>query len=104
MMNLNCEDTIGRVVFNFISPRKTWHEFQDPGKSVLVDDRSVKVDGLSSRFFKNLIVIVLSFLRSGKVRLRFPIDRGNLIELLGMRCNKFVLIMEMLFSTEMRIP
>ena len=53
---------------------------------------------------QNQILIVLGLLKSGKVRLRRTIDRGNLIKLLGMRCNKFVLIMEMLFSTEMRIP
>ena len=45
---------------------------------------------------------VLGLLKSGKVRLRHTIDQGNLIKLLGMRCNKFVLIMETLFSTEMR--
>ena len=32
------------------------------------------------------------------------IDRGNLMKFLKMRCNKFALNMEMLFSTEMRIP
>ena len=53
---------------------------------------------------QNRIMIVLGLLKSGKVRLQRTIDRGNLIKLLGMRCNKFVLIMEMLFSTEMRIP
>ena len=53
---------------------------------------------------QNRIMIVLGLLKNGKVRLRHTIDRGNLMKLLGMRCNKFVLIMEMLFSTEMRIP
>ena len=53
---------------------------------------------------QNRIVIVLGLLKSGKVRLRRTIDRGNLTKLLGMQCNKFVLIMETLFSTEMRIP
>ena len=32
------------------------------------------------------------------------IDRGNLMKFLGMRCNKFALIMKNLFSTEMRNP
>ena len=53
---------------------------------------------------QNWIMTVLGLLKSGKVRLRRTIDRGNLIKLLGMRCNKFVLIMDTLFSTEMRIP
>ena len=74
------------------SPGKTWYEYQDLVKSVVVDDRSEQLDR------------VLGLLKSGKVRLRHTIDRGNLIKLLGMRCNKFVLIMEMLFSTEMRTP
>ena len=53
---------------------------------------------------QNRIMIVLGLLKSGKVRLRRTVDRGNLMKLLGMRCNKFVLIMKNLFSTEMRIP
>ena len=46
----------------------------------------------------------LGLLKSGKVGLRHTIDQGNLIKLLGMRCNKFVLIMERLYSTEVRNP
>ena len=46
----------------------------------------------------------LGLLKSGKVRLRRTIDQGNLIKLLGVWHNKFVLIMETLFSTEMRNP
>ena len=37
---------------------------------------------------QNRIMIVLGLLKSGKVRLRHTIDQGNLIELLGTRCNK----------------
>ena len=43
----NCEDAIGRVVFNFMDPGKTWYGYQDPGKSVVVDDRSGQPDRLS---------------------------------------------------------
>ena len=83
---------------------KTWYEYQDPGKSVVVDiDHGNLIDS-PQQDIQNRIMIVLGLLKSGKVRLRRTIDRGNLIKLLGMRCNKFVLIMEMLFSTEMRIP
>ena len=53
---------------------------------------------------QNWIMDVLGLLMSGKVRLRRTIDQGNLIKLLGMKCNKFALIMKMLFSTEMRSP
>ena len=38
---------------------------------------------------QNRIMIVLGLLKSGKVRLRRTIDQGNLIQLLGMKCNKF---------------
>ena len=67
------------------SPGKTWHGYQDPEKSVAVDDRSGKPD-------------------SGKVEPRRTIDQGNLRKLLGMRCKKLALITKNLFSTEMRIP
>ena len=50
------------------------------------------------------IMVDLGLLKSGKVGLRRTIDRGNLRKLLGMRCNKFALIMKNLFSTEMRNP
>ena len=40
----NSEDAFGRVVFNFIKPGRTWYGYQDPGKSVAVDDRSGKPD------------------------------------------------------------
>ena len=40
------------------------------------------------------IMVVLGLLKSGKVRLRRTIDQGNLMKLLGMRCNKFALIMK----------
>ena len=49
------------------------------------------------------IMTVLGLLKSGKVRLRRTIDRGNLIKLRGMRYNKFVRSMETLFSTEVPI-
>ena len=48
------------------------------------------------------IVVVLGLHRSGKVELRRTIDQGNLMKFLGMRCNKFALILKNLFSTEMR--
>ena len=50
------------------------------------------------------IMVNLGLLKSGKVELRRTIDQGNLRKLLGMKCNKFALIMKMLFSTEMRNP
>ena len=41
---------------------------------------------------------------SMKVELQRTIDEGNLMKLLGMQCNKFALIVKMLFSTSMRNP
>ena len=38
---------------------------------------------------QNWIMVVLGLLKSGKVRPRRTIARGNLIKLLGMKCNKF---------------
>ena len=50
------------------------------------------------------IMVDLGLLKSGKVELRSPIDRGNLRKFLGIHCKKLPLIEENFFSTEMRIP
>ena len=47
---------------------------------------------------QNWIMTVLGLLKSGKVRLRRTIDQGNLIKLLGVWYNKFVLIGETLLD------
>ena len=74
-----CEDAIGRVVFNFIEPGKRYHGKQDPWKSVVADDRSGQPDRLSlQQIIKNWIMAVLGLLKSGKVRLRHTINQGNL--------------------------
>ena len=99
----NSEDAFDRVVFNFIKPGKTWYEYQDPGKSVVVDDRSGKPDS-HQLVIQIWIMTVLGFLKSRKVRLRHTIDQGNLIKLLGMKCNKVRPHHETLFSTEVRNP
>ena len=54
--------------------------------------------------FEKRIMVNLGLLKIGKVELRSTIDQGNLRKLLGMRCNKFALIVKNFFSTEMRIP
>ena len=49
-------------------------------------------------------MVDLGLLKGGKVRLLRTIDQGNLLKfLLGMRCNKFALIMKDLFSTERQL-
>ena len=45
----NSEDAFGRVVFNFIKPGRTWHGYQDLGKSVAGDDRSGKPEKVNSQ-------------------------------------------------------
>ena len=86
-----------------LSPVKRYYGKQDPWKSVVADDRSGQPDRLQ-QIIQNWIMTVLGLLKSGKVRLRYTIDQGNLIKLLGVWYNKFVLITEKLFSTEMRNP
>ena len=56
---------------------KTWYGYQDPGKSVAGDDRSRKLDRLSQQVIQKRIMVVHGLLKSGKVRLRRPIDQGN---------------------------
>ena len=77
---------------------------QDPWKSVVVDDRSGQPDRLSPAGYSKSDCDRSWSSQEWKVRLRHTIDQGNLIKLLGMRCNKFVFIMETLFSTEVRNP
>ena len=100
----NCEDAIGRVVFNFIKPGRHGTNIKILGNllSEMIDQGNL-IDSLQ-QVIQNWIMTVLGLLKSGKVELRSTIDQGNLIKLLGMRCNKFVLIMETLFSTEVRNP
>ena len=86
------------------NPGRTSYGCQDRGKSVAVDDRSGKPDRPSQQVIQKWIMVVFGLLKSGKVRLRRTIDQGNLMKFLGMRCNKFALIMKNLFSTEMRNP
>ena len=85
MMNLTAR--MPSVVSSSTSPNpgKTWHGYQDPGKSVAVDDRSGKPDRQSpSRLFKKRNMVNLGLLKSGKVGLRRTINQGNLIKFLGM--------------------
>ena len=49
------------------------------------------------------IMVVLGLLKSGKVELRSPIDRGNLRKFLGIHCKKLTIIVRNLFSAGMRI-
>ena len=56
------------------------------------------------QIIQNWMMTVLSLLKSGKLRLRRTIDRGDLIKLLGEWYEKFDLITRKFFSTEPRNP
>ena len=49
------------------------------------------------------MMVDFGLLKSGKVKLRSPIDRGNLRKFLRIHCKKLTLIVRNLFSAEMRI-
>ena len=77
-------------------------DIQDPGKSVVEDDRSGKPDRLSPTGYSKWIMVVLGLLKSGKVRLRRTIDQGNLMKCLGKHCKQLTLIVRNFFSAETR--
>ena len=79
---------------------KTWNGDEDPGRLVVVSYRSGQPDRFSLAGLWSFLV----FSRVEKCGLRRRIGQGNLLKLLGKRCNEFALIMKMLFSTEMRNP
>ena len=58
----------------------------------------------AQQIIQNWTMTVLGLLKSGELRPRRTTDRGDLIKLLGVWYNKFVLITEKLFSTELRNP
>ena len=102
MMNLTAK--MPSVVSSSTSsnPEKTWYGYQDPGKSVAVDDRFGKPDRPSpATYSKEDCGQSWSSQewKSGTAAL----DRGNLRKLLGTRCNKLTLIVRNLFSAGMRI-
>ena len=93
------EDAFGRVVFSFNKPGEdlVWI-------SVAGDDRTGKPErDRHDQIIRKRIMVDLGLLKSGKVELRSTIDRGNLIEILGIHCKKLILIVRNLFSAGMRI-
>ena len=91
MMNLSAR--MPSVVSSSTSsnPGRTSYGYQDPEGNLINSPQQV---------IQNWIMTVLGLLKSGKVRLRHTIDQGDLIKLLGVWYNKFVLITETLFSTD----
>ena len=86
------------------SPGKRSYGNQDPWKSVVVDDRSGQPDRLSPAGSSKLDYDRSWSSQEWKSEVTAHDRSGKPDKLLGMRCNKFVLIMETLFSTEMRNP
>ena len=86
------------------NPGKTWYGYQDLGKSVVEDDRSGKPDILSPTGYSKMDYGRSWSSQEWKSEAAAHDRSGKPMKLLGMQCNKFVLIMEMLFSTEMRNP
>ena len=87
-----------------VSPGKRYYGKQDPLNSVVAKIDQGNLIVLLQRIIQNWIMTVLGLLKSGELRVRRTIDQGNLIKLLGKYCNTFVLMTEILFSTEPRNP
>ena len=105
MMNLTAR--MPKVVSSSTSssPGKTWYEYQDPGKSVVVDDRSGQPDRLSPAGYSKSDYDRSWSSQEWKSEVTAS-DRSGKPDKTSWNavCNKFVLIMETLFSTEMRPP
>ena len=80
MMNLTARMPSVVSSSTSLNPVRTSYGYQDPGKSVAVDDRSGKPD---QQVIQKRIMVNLGLLKSGKVELRRTIDQGNLRKLLG---------------------
>ena len=104
MMNLTAR--MPSVVSSSTSsnPERTSYGYQNPGKSVAVDDRSRNLRDRHHQVIQKRIMVDLGLLNSGTVELQSTIDRRNLRQLLGIYCKKLTLIVRNLFSAEMRIP
>ena len=86
------------------NPVKTWYGYQDLGKSVAVDHRSGKRGRRSPAGYSKEDYGRSWSSQEWKSGAAAHDRSGNLMKFLGMRCNKFALIMKNFFSTEMRNP
>ena len=84
------------------SPERTSYGFQNPERSVPIDDRTGNLWKRQDQIIYKRIMVDLGLLKSGKVELQSMIDRGNLRVLLGMHCKELTLIVRNLFSAETR--
>ena len=104
MMNLTARTSSFVSSSASSNPGRTSYGYQDPGKSVLSDDRTERTCGtVKTRLYTRGFMVDLGPLKSGKVELQSTIDRGNLRKFLGIHCKKLTLIVENIFSAGMRI-
>ena len=79
MMNLTARTPSVVSSSTSSNPVRTSYGYQDPGKSVSSDDRTVKPVGKrQDQIIYKRIMVDLGLLKSGKVELQSTIDRGNL--------------------------
>ena len=84
------------------NPGRTSHGYQDPERPVL-DDRTGQLVECQDQTIYKRIMVYPGLLKSGKVEMENTIDQGNLIEILGIHCEKLTLIVENIFSAGRRI-
>ena len=104
MMNLTARMPSVMSSSTSSSPGKTWYGYQYPGKSVVVDDRSGQSDRLSPAGYPKLDYGRSWSSQEWKSEVTAHDRSGKSDETSWERYNEFVLIMKMLFSTEMRNP
>ena len=85
------------------NPGRTWHGYQNPGRSVASDDRTEKPVQPSRPDYTQEDYGRSWSSQEWKSELRSTMDRGNLRKFLGIHCKKLTLIVRNLFSAGMRI-
>ena len=104
MMNLTARMPTVVSSWTSSSPVKTWYEYQDPGKSVVVDDRSGQLDRLSPAGYSKSDYDRSWSSQEWKSGVAAHDRSGKPEKTSWDMMKKLHLIMETLFSTEMRIP
>ena len=70
------------------NPGRTSYGYQDPERSVPIDDRTGNLWKRQDQIIYERIMVDLGLLKSGKVELQSTIDRGNLRKILGIHGKK----------------
>ena len=85
------------------NPERTSYGYQDPGNLFQVTIELGNLWKRQDQIIPKRIMVNLGLLKSGKVELQSPIDRGNLRKFFGIHGKKLTLIVRNLFSAGMRI-